>query len=206
MPHEAEIRMIDEAERIAAEQGLGAMSLRSVQTAAGQRNKSAAQYHFGSREGLIERIAAYRMAPINERRTELLEALDPTPDMQDLVSVLVVPTAEAVLGVATSYWARFVVAGWSDPTVADVVSERLEGHAFRTIRRRVIESLDDLPADVRSRRVDQAFGLVFHTLARYESRSVDADGVRYDAEIVADLVATCTAVLECPYNGAPQKD
>ena len=46
--------MIDAGERLAAERGIAAMSLREVQAAAGQRNKSAAQYHFGSRTGLIE--------------------------------------------------------------------------------------------------------------------------------------------------------
>ena len=40
--------MITTAERIVAERGLTAMSLRVVQRESGQRNKSAAQYHFGS--------------------------------------------------------------------------------------------------------------------------------------------------------------
>ena len=58
--------MIDAAERLAAERGMAAMSLREVQAAAGQRNKSAAQYHFGSRAGLIEARSCERFAVLRD--------------------------------------------------------------------------------------------------------------------------------------------
>src|SRR3546814_12416611 len=87
--------MIEAAERLAAEQGLAAMSLREVQAAAGQRNKSAAQYHFGSPAGLVEAAIANRMGPINEARLAMLDDLDaciePTP-LRDLVAVLAAKT------------------------------------------------------------------------------------------------------------------
>ncbi|MEZ5229820.1 MAG: TetR family transcriptional regulator [Acidimicrobiales bacterium] len=131
MPSDAEERMIEAAERIAAEEGLGAMSLRAVQAAAGQRNKSAAQYHFGSREGLIERIVVHRMGPINERRVEMLGTLPDEATLADLVEVFVRPTAEAeFLSGRRATWARFVIAGTADPTVADVVQVH-QGEGFR---------------------------------------------------------------------------
>jgi AcrR family transcriptional regulator len=52
----ARTAMVDAAERLMAERGIAAVSLREVQDAAEQRNKSAAHYHFGSREGLIRAI------------------------------------------------------------------------------------------------------------------------------------------------------
>ncbi|MDY7102979.1 MAG: helix-turn-helix domain-containing protein [Actinomycetota bacterium] len=185
--------MIDAAEQIAAEQGLSAMSLRAVQAAAGQRNKSAAQYHFGSRDGLIERIVSHRMGPINERRFELLEALPVAPALHELVEVLVRPTAEAVLVHGQSHWARFVLAGIADPTVADVVRRNLEGHAFRAISRQLLDALDGLDAPLRQRRLDQAVGLLFLTLARAERGGVDDT-----EEVIADLVNVCTALLGTP--------
>ena len=45
-------RMIVVAERLFAERGIEAVSLREVGAACGLRNNSAAQYHFGSRTGL----------------------------------------------------------------------------------------------------------------------------------------------------------
>ena len=59
-----------------------------------QRNKSAARYHFGSREGLIEAVVAARMGPVNQRRLEMLAAYDARPgepSLRDLVAALVVP-------------------------------------------------------------------------------------------------------------------
>lgn len=187
--------MIEAAERIVAEQGLGAMSLRAVQAAAGQRNKSAAQYHFGSRDGLIEAVIAHRMGPISVRRRELLDELGDTPTTHELVNVFIRPTAEAVVQADDSAWARFVLAGFSDPTVADVVRRNIEGEAFRTAQEHLIDALDDLPVPLRRRRVEQALGLALLTLASDEAR----DRRRVDAEVaVADLVNVCTAIVTAP--------
>ena len=68
--------MIDAAERLIAERGLGALSLREVATTAGQRNHSAVQYHFGSRAGLVEAVFDTRMTPIDARRAEMLVGLE----------------------------------------------------------------------------------------------------------------------------------
>ena len=106
-------QMIEAGERLVAERGIGAMSLREVQAAAGQRNKSAAQYHFGSREGLLDAIVATRMGPINEVRRQRLDELDARAAageavaLRDVVAVVVEPLAEAVLR-RGSCWARFL--------------------------------------------------------------------------------------------------
>ena len=49
-------QLILAAMRLMAERGLGSVSLRSVNVAAGARNASAAHYYFGSKLGLIEAI------------------------------------------------------------------------------------------------------------------------------------------------------
>ncbi len=192
---DAELRMIEAAERIVAEEGLGAMSLRAVQAAAGQRNKSAAQYHFGSRDGLIEAVIAHRMAPINVRRRVLLDGLGAHPSTHDLVDAFIRPTAEAVLDADDSRWARFVLAGFSDPTLNDAVRRNIEGEAFRASRERLLAALEHLPPAVRRIRLEQALGLAILTLAGVETqgrRGLDRDVA------VADLVDVCTAIVEAP--------
>ena len=189
--------MIDAAERIAAEQGLAAMSLRAVQAAAGQRNKSAAQYHFGTREGLVEAVLVARMSPINERRLDLLVELDASAPLRAWVEVLVRPVAEAVLGAPESHWARFVMAGSADPSIAEIVRTNLASRAFRTARERALAQLGSLPARTRARRFDQAVSLLFLTLAGVEAASTRPS--RAEAErIVEDLINVCTAVLQAP--------
>src|SRR5690349_16572072 len=119
--------MIDAAERIAAERGLAAMALREVQAAAGQRNKSAAQYHFGSKEGLVEAIATERLGAVGARRRQILDDLGPEPSRRALVEAVVVPLAEHVLLAPTpSHWARFQVQAAHDPTFARAVRHAFE--------------------------------------------------------------------------------
>ena len=60
------------AEKMFADYGLHGASLRQISEAAGQKNTSAIQYHFGSRDRLVEAVFALRMAVINPRRQAAL--------------------------------------------------------------------------------------------------------------------------------------
>ena len=193
--------MIDAGERLAAERGIAAMSLREVQAAAGQRNKSAAQYHFGSRTGLIEAITASRMAPINEVRRRMLDELDEStaePTLRQVVEAIVHPLAEATLR-RGSCWARFLAQGLADPEINEVVRRTFEAGPYRDALHRLLAALTDVPEQLRQRRVDHAIGVLVLSLA--SSETVLAAGGRATIPIdalVADLVDICTAVLEAP--------
>ena len=88
---DARIAMIDAAEAIVAEHGLAAMSLREVGVRAGQLNKTAPQYHFGDRAGLVTAVVETRMAPIDAARGQLLAELDATPpvSVRQLVAAMI---------------------------------------------------------------------------------------------------------------------
>jgi AcrR family transcriptional regulator len=64
-------RILDAAERLFAEHGIGATSLRSVIAEAGV-NLAAVHYHFGSKEGLTKAVVSRRVDPLNEKRLEML--------------------------------------------------------------------------------------------------------------------------------------
>lgn len=186
--------MIEAAERLAVERGLGAVSLREVQLAAGQRNKSAAQYHFGNREGLLSAIIEKWMAPVNARRLELLAALDAVdrpPTVRQLVEALVEPLAEVTVGRRGSRYARFLAQGLFDPTVTSIIRHHLRYDSFREVRRRLVASLDHLGSDVREWRVDHIVVMVVTTLAIGEGHGWRAHASAH----VADLVDSCVAVL-----------
>ena len=197
--------MIAAAERIAVERGFAAMSLREVQAASGQRNKSAAQYHFGSRDGLIEAVVAARMAPVNERRLEMLAALDDAPhdaSLRDLAAALVVPLAEHTVATTGSHWARFLAQGMADPALSTVVRRNVEGRSYRALHARMVAALDHVPARLRARRVDHAVGLVTVSLAGAEaSRAAGSPHVSVP-DLVAELVDVCAAVLAAPSSVA----
>jgi AcrR family transcriptional regulator len=111
-------KILGAAERLFAERGFE-VSLREIAAAAGQRNHSAVQYHFGGRAGLIDALYEYRMAPLNRRRRELLAeilAAGRDRDLPALVHAYLAPLAEHVLAHRGTSWylrftSRYVLAG-----------------------------------------------------------------------------------------------
>jgi AcrR family transcriptional regulator len=94
---ETRARLIRAAERLFAERGVEAVSLREVNREAGQRNASALQYHFADRDGLVRAILAKHEPAVEARRHDLLDAIekdDAACDLHHLAAALVVPAAE----------------------------------------------------------------------------------------------------------------
>lgn len=198
----ARASMIAAAERIVADRGLTAMSLRVVQQESGQRNKSAAQYHFGSREGLIEAVLTTRMAPVNERRRAMLDALE-HDDLRSLVEALIRPVAEQTVLLSQSSWARFLVQAGNDPAVASVVRRRVESEAYRELVERLVVVTVDVPEALRRLRIGRALGLVFTSLAVCEDERDRGLRTPVDLECqIEDLIDSTVALLAAPASAA----
>lgn len=67
-------RILDAAEKLFAEKGFHNTSLRAITRGAGV-NIAAVNYHFGSKEAMIEQVFERRLLPINEFRRKKLEAI-----------------------------------------------------------------------------------------------------------------------------------
>jgi AcrR family transcriptional regulator len=65
-------KLMRAAERLYAELGFAKVSVRQIGEAAGQRNKSAVQYHFTSRDELIKAILARHAAAIEKHRIAMV--------------------------------------------------------------------------------------------------------------------------------------
>ena len=76
------------AERLIATHGFWGASLRQITDAAGVRNASAVQYHFGSREGLLAAVYEYRFRDIDARRVARLTELESAGRQDDLRAVV----------------------------------------------------------------------------------------------------------------------
>ncbi len=66
-------RLLDAAEQLFAEHGIGATSLRAI-TSEASANLASVHYHFGSKDALIEAVFARRLEPLNRERCRLLDA------------------------------------------------------------------------------------------------------------------------------------
>lgn len=85
------------AEKLIAERGIESVSIRGIVTAAGQKNESALQYHFGSLRGLIVALHASRQAQIRARRDALIAEMlgaGTTPSLRGLCRLMVAPAFE----------------------------------------------------------------------------------------------------------------
>jgi len=67
-------RILEAAERLFSERGVGEVSLREITAAAGV-NSAAAHYHFGSKDAVLKELFARRAHPIAQRREQLLAEL-----------------------------------------------------------------------------------------------------------------------------------
>jgi AcrR family transcriptional regulator len=88
-------QVMDAAEALFAEQGFDATSMRAITTAAGV-NLASVNYHFRTKEGLLDAILARRLTPLNEQRKIMLqkvleEAGEQPPPLEKLVEALVAP-------------------------------------------------------------------------------------------------------------------
>ncbi|MCX9191270.1 TetR family transcriptional regulator [Carbonactinospora thermoautotrophica] len=162
--------MIAAAERLFAEHGIDGVSLREVAAEAGQRNNSAAQYHFGNKEGLVRAVFEHRIAEIDDRRRQMVAELDAAgrgTDLRGLVEAAVHPLVEFVLAQPEKSWAlRFLAQLVVSPELHKVdLLDLSYAPGIRTVVERVIESLRHLPSWLRKQRLRQATFLIVHSLA-----------------------------------------
>lgn len=89
-------RLIRTAEQLFSEQGIERVSLQLINVAAGQKNKNAANYHFGDKRGLLMAILDKHTPGVVRRREQLLaEAMHGgTPSIRGVVRALLYPMAE----------------------------------------------------------------------------------------------------------------
>src|SRR5437868_10376537 len=89
-------KLIDEAARAFARDGVFSASLIDITRKAGQRNRGALHYHFGSRRGVLCAVLERHVDFLARREDELLEfALTrPDDDVKSVVEAIVRPATE----------------------------------------------------------------------------------------------------------------
>ncbi len=80
-------RLVEAATEAFAEHGVFTASLVEITRRAGQRNRGAVHYHFGSRDGLLVAVIDQHAESLARREGELLERARSRPD-DDLASVM----------------------------------------------------------------------------------------------------------------------
>jgi AcrR family transcriptional regulator len=198
---DARERIIVAAERLIAEHG-PEVPLRDIAVAAGQRNNSAVQYHFGTRDGLINAVADYRIVDLEQHRLELLvehEATGEPQDLRVLVSALVLPMLTVPYDHGSTHYARFLEQVRTHPALAaDANLDRPQRAAVRLIITRLDHALRDLPPALRHRRLRILPTVLFALLADRERAVYAGDQPLSDPPSAGELVDLLVGLLTAP--------
>ena len=90
-------RLLDTAERLFAEHGYQATTMRTVTAEAGA-NIAAVNYHFGSKQALLGAVVHRALGPVVEERRRRLDALEleGDPSVEALVDAIIGPLIERI--------------------------------------------------------------------------------------------------------------
>jgi AcrR family transcriptional regulator len=183
-----------------AEHGIE-VPLRDVAAAAGQRNNSAVQYHFGSRDGLIEAVVERRMIALERARLELLaehEADGAATDPAAFVAMLVAPLLDVPYRDGATHYARFLDQARRHPAVIDPTRLDTQGWvAVRIIITRLERSLHHLGPEVRRKRLGSMTTAMFALLADFERSMADVDWAGREV-LAGEIVDMLVGMLMVP--------
>jgi AcrR family transcriptional regulator len=89
--------LLQVAERLFARDGVENVALTQIVAQAGQKNRSALHYHFGSRSGVLTAVLNRRLAAINARREAMMSALPASPTVAEVLRAEIAPLAQVML-------------------------------------------------------------------------------------------------------------
>ncbi len=195
--------LLDAAERLFAEDGVGPVSGRRIAQAAGQRNTTAVSYHFGGKTDLIRAISERHTAAVDALRAPLLAELPTDAPLRAWVECLVRPIVAHFAELGTPSWyARCAAQIQADPGLREIVNADAVGLGqIRAVRAGMLAAVPDLPAAVLSVRSEMARQLIVTMCAEHErlrAEAGDAQSAPDWAELGIDLVDVIVAVYTAP--------
>jgi TetR/AcrR family transcriptional regulator, regulator of cefoperazone and chloramphenicol sensitivity len=199
--------LLREAERLFARRGLYQVTVREILEAAGQRNVSAINYHFGSRDGVLNAILIRHGDPTDVARGELLGQCGRDATSRELIAALVLPYAAHLASPSGRDYLRIVAqlssrfSAWRDPNpgtgphlleILGALEERPMGLSAAIRRERVIELIMLMTVAMAERaRVIEA------------GRRVELDEDTFNANLTDVLVGVLESPLHGPLRGSP---
>jgi AcrR family transcriptional regulator len=154
-------RLVSAAERLFAERGIEAVTVRDITTAA-SANTAAMHYHFGSKEVLL------RAAELRDRREALLCQVEAAtePTLRLVVESLVVPTAELAADDRHGgrFYVGFLAALLDHPEYLSLIDELFDEQMRRYLAA-IARVTPDLSPEVRELRFGLAKDVVNRALA-----------------------------------------
>jgi AcrR family transcriptional regulator len=201
-------RILDSAEKLFAERGYDATSLRAITQEAGV-NLAAVNYHFSSKEALLRALFARRLGLLNQKRLEMLAAYEaeaggrPVP-LEKIVRALIEPVLRLGGSLETGGTGFGVLLGrmytWPPAQVRRIfVPELIEQlERFREAFRR---ALPRLPLEKLYWRIFFSIGAMAHSLAGSGALEIVSGGACDPEDVdgtIESLIEYIVAGLRAP--------
>jgi AcrR family transcriptional regulator len=200
-------QLISAAEKLFAKDGIDGVSLRQINLEAGQKNSSAAHYHFGSKDSLIMAIYQHRMENVNERRLKKISELESSGDEKNiraLVGAIVYPIVEEIdADMSGRHYIRFMAQAIGHPQLdlIELWQQEHSGGLSRTIDL-IRKALPDIPNAIVGQRFGLAFEQIVHSLADREKlrQSAKHSFEVNSALFVSNLVDCISGAMAAPVS------
>ena len=191
------------AERLIADRGIENVSMRDIVKAAGQRNESALQYHFGNYPGLVAAIHAARDAEMQAQRAVRLQQLKQRttkPSLRDICRLMVEPAL--LLARSKSDFRRYVKAFGREisltekSAIAFVTGTEVPGPSMLETRALLLAALGHLGEIARERRLDGALRFICASMyheARQRNAFRGSRGELFESSLIDALVGLLSA-------------
>jgi AcrR family transcriptional regulator len=200
-------RIVSAAERLFAERGIDATTLAQINKAANQRNRSAVQYHFGNKEGVIHAILDKHTPAIEARRHAMLDEIETggAPTLRDFAEALVLPVAEKLddpNGGLAFLRLNAQLIGHPSFSLLALHTQRINRGTDR-LNRLIAANGPDWPRALWVPRWLLLIGLLFHGMADY-AHLLEAGVAGREAPsrglFVNNLIDSVIAILEAPVS------
>jgi AcrR family transcriptional regulator len=201
--------ILDAAAVLMDERGVDNVTIQEINQASGHRNRSAVQYHFGSRDAVIQAVMARTMQPIDAERNLLLDHLESTgPRLtpRAALEVVVSPLARQLRTLEGRRYIRLGAQLINHPRfVRDAGDAIMVNTSISRCARYILPVLAHLPAPVAAERTSQVTGFVIRALGD-QCRLIDSERqtrpVLSVEDFSANLVDTILAILQAPSSVA----
>jgi AcrR family transcriptional regulator len=202
-------QLIRAAERLFAERGIEGVSLREINLAANQRNTSAAHYHFGSKEALIDAIFEFRRAEIGSRRDELIDAMEAAGDYspRSVARVWVEPLVQGMEedGGGRRYYVEFLAQLLvTSPKLAAEVLTKHHPAAGQRLQLLTSKGLPMIPCQLLLTRTSLMARHCVVSIAGFWRAGADRHVVSFEA-FVSDLIDAIAGYLSAPVSEATRR-
>ena len=195
-------RILTAAEALFAQRGFEAASLRQLTSAAGV-NLAAVNYHFGSKDHLVEQVFKRRLDQLNARRLAALKQISAQPEttLEDVLSAFIRPALDLSHDGGGGLFMRVLARAFAehDDSLRKFLSENY-GHVMRQFTAEFARLLPNLSKEELYWRIDLVTGALTHAMSGFGiiQRKNDVSEVIHREQTAEHLIRFAAAGLRAP--------